>query len=362
MKKNAEKAILAVCAIAGLGLAYMGYAKSNSVETEFEISTRGNGKNDVSIPGSDKLAKTLESVTKPLLLEQGKAGTRPVDNFVGVALFAKKPVGDAKVAEPVDPVLDAPIHPPIDNQWWLTYNIDPGFGDSPSRDEDKDGFTNLEEFTAKSDPSDPKSFPDLVEKLVYAKYESVGYFLWFTTSLGANRYQFKIAPLDPAFEAAAAPQQEAYLNNSDRVKYNRTVDTIPADANIFVEGFGKDRFKLKKVEVRKVKNEATNSEEDKEFATIEDLAPNKMEEFEIPRAPRSKERAATVRYDRTAVLTLNAIGEEAKEFKVQENTTFALPEGKGEKKYLLKTVSSTAIVVEYKDAQGKTQTREIKKN
>ena len=328
MKKNSEKAILAVCAIAGLGLAYMGYAKSSSVETEFEISMRGNGKNDVSIPGSDKLAKTLESVAKPLLLEQGKAGERPVDNFVGVALFAKKPAGGDAVAEPVDPVLDAPIHPPIDNQWWLTYNIDPGFGDSPSRDEDKDGFSNLEEFQAKSDPSDAKSFPDLVEKLVYAKYESVGYFLWFTSSLGANRYQFKVAPLDPAFEAAAAPQQEAYLN-SDRVKYTRTKDFIPTDTNIFEEGFGKDRFKLKKVEVRKLKNAATNSEEDKEFATIEDLAPNKKEEFEIPRSPRSKERAATVRYDRTAVLSLNAISEEGKEFKVQENTTFALPEGKG---------------------------------
>lgn len=361
MKKNSEKAILAVCAIAGLGLAYMGYAKSNSVETEFEISMRGNGKNDVSIPGSDKLAKTLESVAKPLLLEQGKAGERPVDNFVGVALFAKKPAGGDAVAEPVDPVLDAPIHPPIDNQWWLTYNIDPGFGDSPSRDQDKDGFSNLEEFKAKSDPTDPKSFPDLVEKLVYAKYESVGYFLWFTSSLGANRYQFKVAPLDPAFEVATPPQQEAYLN-SDRVKYTRTRDFIAADTNIFDEGFGKDRFKLKKVEIRKMKNAATNSEEDKEFATIEDLAPNKKEEFEIPRSPRSKERAATVRYDRTAVLSLDAIGEEGKEFKVQENTTFALPEGKGEKKYLLKSVSSTAIVVEYKDAQGKTQTREIKKN
>jgi hypothetical protein len=363
MKKSYEKIILAVCAVAGLGLAYVGYAKSGSVETEFDFSAKQAGKNDVAVEGAEKLTATLGTVTKPVLLEQAILGdnNRPVDNFAGVALFAKKPAKGEKTAKPVDPVLDAPIHPPIPNLWWLENKIDPGFGDSPDRDEDGDGFTNREEFDAKTNPADAKVFPALIHKLQFAKYESAGYFLWFSSSLGPQQYQFKIVPLPPAFEAATAVEKEQYLGSSG-LKYNRTADFIGSGANVFTDGFGKDRFKLKSVSEKEVTNEATNLTSKNEFAIIEDLAPNKKEEFEIPRNPRSKERPATVRYDRTATLVLNAIGEEGKEFKVQENTTFSLPSSKADKAYLLKKVTSESITVEYKDSEGKTQTIEIKKN
>lgn len=361
MKQNYEKIILAVCAVAALGLAYLGYSASSSVETEFEFSSKGGGNNNVAVEGAEVLADTLANVDKPTLLERPMVNDRPVDNFVGVALFAKKPSGDGAVAKPVDPVLDAPIHAGIPNLWWLENNIDPGFGDSPERDEDEDGFSNREEFEAKTDPTDPKSFPALINKLQFAKYESVGYFLWFSSALGPEQYQFKIVQLPPAFESAPPAQQEAFLGSSG-LKYNRTADYIGANRNIFDEGFGKDRFKLKKVYEKEVTNAATNLTTKNDFAIIEDLAPNKKEEFEIPKTPRSKERPGTVRFDRTAVLVLNAAGEEGKEFKVQENTAFSLPNGKEDKPYLLKSVSSEKIVVEYKDDAGQTKTIEINKN
>ena len=62
------------------------------------------------------------------------------------------------------------------------------------------------------------------------------------------------------------------------------------------------------------------------------------------------------------MLALNAAGEQGKEFKVTENTPFALPFSNSEKKYLLKTVTANSITVEYKDASGKTATIDIKKN
>jgi hypothetical protein len=363
MKKSYEKIILAVCALAGLGLAYVGYSKSSSVDTEFDFMAKQAGKNDTAVEGAEKLTATLGTVTQPVLLEQATLGDnkRPVDNFVGVSLFAKKPAAGEKTAKPVDPVLDAPIHPPIPNIWWLENKIDPGFGDSPDRDEDKDGYSNREEFDAKTNPTDAKSFPALIQKLQFAKYESVGYFLWFSSALGPNQYQFKIVELPPAFEAAPPVEQEQFLGSSG-LKYNRTADFIGSGANIFTEGYGKDRFKLKSVSEKEVTNEATKLTTKNDFAVIEDLAPNKKEEFEIPRNPKSKERPGTVRYDRTATLVLNAVGEEGKEFKVQENTTFSLPSSKGDKAYLLKKVTSAAITVEYKDAEGKIQTIEIKKN
>ena len=362
MKKNSEKIILAVCVVAALGLAYFGYSKSGDVETELAFSSKGGGKNDVAVEGAEKLAQTLASVSAPILLDQPVTPDgRPVDNFVGVALFAKKPAPGEKTAKPVDPVLDAPIHPPIPNLWWLDNGIDPGFGDSPSRDEDKDGYSNLEEFTAKTNPTDAKSFPALIQKLQFAKYESAGYFLWFSSALGPEKYQFKIAPLPPAFESAPAAQQAAFLNGTS-LKFNRTADFIGTNVNIFAEGFGMGRFKLKSVTEKEVFNEATKLTTKNEFALIEDLDPNNKAEFEIPKMPNAKDRPATVRYDRTAVLVLNAIGEEGKEFKVKENETFSLPSSKGDKAYLLKKITAESITVEYKDAAGAVQTIEIKKN
>ena len=361
MKQNYEKIILAVSAVAALGLAYLGYAKSSSVEEELAYSTKGAGNNNAAVVGAETLTDTLANVDKPIEYIRPDFNGRPGDTFVGVSLFAKKPEGDAKVAKPVDPFLDAPIHAGIPNTWWLENNIDPGYGDSPERDEDKDGFSNREEFEAKTNPKDVNSFPALIDKLQFAKYESVGYFLWFSSSLGPQQYQFKIVELPPAFESATPAQQEAYLGSSG-LNFNRTKEYIGDNRNIFDEGFGKNRFKLKSVAEKEVTNAATNLTTKNDFATIEDLAPNKMEEFVIPKTPRSRERPGTVRFDRTAVLVLNAAGEEGKEFKVAENTTFSLPSGKGDKAYLLKSVSAEKIVVEFKDAAGQTKSVEIKKN
>jgi hypothetical protein len=362
MKLNQEKIILALCAVAALGLAYLGYAKTGSVEEEFVASTKGGGNNDAKVQGADILADTLAGADTPILLDPPTTPDgRVVDNFVGVPLYAKKPAAGESVAKPVDPVLDAEIHPGIPNRWWLENGISPEYANSPDRDEDKDGFSNREEFLAKTDPKDPKSFPALIDKLQYAKYESAGYFLWFSSSLGPQQYQFKIVPLPPAFEAAPAPQQETYLGQSG-LKFNRTDEYIGDNTNIFSKGFGEGRFKLKKVYEKEVTNASTNLTTPQEFAVIEDLAPHKKEEFEIPKMPRTRERPATVRYDRSAVLVLNAAGEESKEFTVLENTTFSLPSSKGDKAYLLKSVTAEKIVVEYKDAEGQTKTIEINKN
>ena len=45
----------------------------------------------------------------------------------------------------------------------------------PGRDPDQDGFSNLEEFNAKTDPNDAKSVPSLIAKLMYVKDESLGW-------------------------------------------------------------------------------------------------------------------------------------------------------------------------------------------
>ncbi len=362
MKKNYDKALLGGAFVVAAGIAYLGYSKLSSVEEDFVFSSSGAGKNDASVAGAEHLKQTLGTVATPLQWNQAEVGDskRPVDLFAGIALFAKKPAGSG-TAVPIDLLRGDKVHPPIPNSWWLENGIELDFADSPSRDADKDGYSNLEEFEAKTNPADAKSFPSLINKLVYVKDESVGFFLWFSSALGPEKYQFKITQLPPAFESANAVQQEAFLSRSD-LPVVRTADYIGSGVNIFDEGFAKGRFLLKSVVPKEVTNPKTNLTSTNDFATIEDLSENKKgTTFEIPKTPRSADRPATVRYDRTAVLNLNAVGEEGKDFKIKENTTFSLPNGKPEKNYLLKTVTRESITVEYKDASGATQTIEIKK-
>lgn len=362
MKQQYDKVILAACALLGLGVAYLGFNKNSGVEQDFEFSARQSGLADVAVAVAPQLADTLVQVDQPTLLLQPVCGEsqRPVDQFVGVPLYAKKPSKGNSLAQPVDPVLDAPIHPPVPNEWFLENKIDLGFADALTRDQDDDGFNNQEEYAAKTDPDDKKNHPALIQKLRFVKYESIGYFLWFSSSLGPDQYQFKVVPLPAVFESATSGQQQSYLANS--LPYNRTKDFIGKGSNIFVEGFGKNRFRLKEVVEREVTNEATKLTTKNEFAVIEDLAPHKRDQFEIPKTPKAKDRPATVRYDRTAVLVLEAVDQEGKEFKVLENTSFSLPYDQGEKTYLLKKVTAQALTVEYRDRAGNVQTIEIPKS
>ena len=83
-------------------------------------------------------------------------------------------------------------------------------------------------------------------------------------------------------------------------------------------------------------------------------------EFPSP-LPDDERKNAHLKYDRSAVLTLEAIGKGGTEFVVEENTAFALPSDAAEKNYFLKTVTPESITVEYPDAQGTRQTVEIRK-
>ena len=95
---------------------------------------------------------------------------------------------------------------------------------------------------------------------------------------------------------------------------------------------------------------------------VEDQRPNKKGTiYEFP-SPLSEERMNEhLKYDRTAILTLEALGQQGKEFKVEENTTFALPSDGAKKDYLLKSVTPNSITVEYTDAAGEKKSVTINK-
>ncbi len=336
--KNYEKAALGGAVAVALGLAYMGWSKFGSVETDFGTGLKGAGNNNTAVKDADLIDKAKASLKLDRTWAQALDGERPVDLFTGIPLF----VSSAAPETALDPLKDPPIHPPIPNTWWLENHIDPGFADSPVRDPDQDGFSNLEEYNAKTDPNDSKAFPPKIAKLMYVRDESMGWVI------------------RPGFGEGGAFSFK-YLDTKGGV--NTTgANMIPAGELFFPKNPMLNRYKLLGSEVRREMNKATNIEKEVTIVRIEDQRPNKKGViYEFP-SPLSEERVNEhLKYDRTAILSLEALGLNGKEFKVEENTVFALPPDSPKKEFLLKTVTPNSVTVEYTNAAGEKKTVEIPK-
>ena len=340
ISENYEKAALGAAVLAVAGLAYAGWNKLGSVDLEFGSTPRGplSEQKDPSVKSADMVAQTKSSLQLKREWAKGEDEGRSVDLFTGVALFVNKKDEN----NPVDLIEGQDVHPGIPNSWWLEHRIDPGFADSPLRDEDEDGFSNQDESTAKTDPSDAKEYPSLITKLTYSGDESLQWVL------------------RPVFEAGGGSFTFEYADGKARNKVG-AANPVPPGGIFFEKGAAAGRFKLLGSEKRKVMNEKIQDEEDVNFVRIEDQKPNKKGDvYEIP-AFRKADARKHVRFDRTAVLTLEALGLAGQEFKIEENTSFALPPGDGKKPYKLTEVTPERIVIEFTGEDGKVQTYEIKK-
>ena len=330
--KNYEKAALGGAVVLALGLAYLGWVKLGSVDEEFSDGLKGVGNNKTAVAGAERIPMALQSMKLDRTWNQAKDGERPVDLFTGIALFVSSSAPDA----PLDLLKDEPIHPPIPNTWWLENRLDPGYADSPARDPDADGFSNIEEFHASTDPNNAKAYPSLIAKLMYLKDESIAWVI--RPGYGSNgKFPFT-------------------YEDSKGQRNRITAGEMIGDGEIFFSKAPEaNRFKVLGSEKRRQLNPRTQIELEVTIVRIEDQRANKkgvVYEFPSPLAD-DERKNEFVQHDRTAVLSLEAIGYAGKEFRVEENTAFALPSDAPEKSYLLKSVTPNAIIVEFTDASGK---------
>jgi hypothetical protein len=338
--KNYEKALLTAALVIALGLLALGWKKNAAVAEDFGTGLLGSGNNNTAVANADLIPKALQSMKLDRAWTQELIGERPVDLFTGIPLFIKSSAPE----KPLDPFTSPPIHPPIPNLWWLEHRLDPGFADSPNRDADGDGFSNQEEFLAKTDPNDIKSVPALIAKLKYLKDESLAWVLRPGYGDDAGKFPF------------------TYEDSK------RLTNRIPAGGMVapnelfFPKGPMAQRFKLLGHEVRKEISKSTKAEMEVTIVRVEDQRPNKKGDvYEMPSPLPEERKNDFLQYDRAAVLTLEAIGESGKEVKIEERTSFALPFSAPKKQYFLKKVGPSSITVEFSDAQGALKTLEIPK-
>ncbi|KAB2639151.1 MAG: hypothetical protein DVB25_06210 [Verrucomicrobia bacterium] len=325
--QNYEKAAIGGAAVAALGFVCLGWSKLGSVAEDFNVNTQGAGANNPAVASADLVAKAVSSLSLNRVWSQAKLEDRVVDLFTGVQLFVLRD----QPGKAVDLFKSPPIHPPIPNLWWIQNGLDPGLADSPSRDADDDGYTNLEEFLAKTDPKDPKSHPSLINKLKYEKDDSLN---WC------------IRPGFPDGDAFTFNYGDSH-NGRNRSK---TGITVKPGELFFTEGVMKDRFKYLGMVKRMEMNASTHTQMEVTYAKIEDQLPNKKGViYEIPQFSEGREQEFS-KYDRSGVLSLEAIGYEGKPETIKENTRFGLPFDSPKKDYLLKKVSPDGVEVEYTDA------------
>lgn len=335
--KNIEKILLGSAIVVAGGLAVLGFMKAGDAEETFNETVRSRGGSDTDVAEAMKVPEAVTSlkadrVIVSQVVPSKLIGQRSVDLFVGVPLFADRDNPNV----PLDPLTSPIVHPPIENKWWVKYDVPLNFADSPQRDEDGDGFTNLEEYTAKTNPADGSDHPPLVAKLSYIKDDSLEWVVqfgmesggkWFPKYLDGNKVKTKVG-------FANGLEAGGLFFDSDPVN---------------------GRFKFIEIQEREVFNKRLNSMEKLRIAIFEDQKDNKKgDKYEIPNRVPKMNMPDFYHYDRKAVLDLQALGFGGSEFTIEERRKFALPPDAESKDYLLKEVTPEAIVVEW-SKDGETQ-------
>lgn len=173
-KTHFDRVILAVVSLIALACAVVIILGTTSFADEFA------GRNSSVRPDNNVPSPPIEFVRERI---QRIATPSEWGTHAG-SLFVSEPYLIKDGGSPVNPLApgEPPLHPPIPNDWVKKYSIDFADPNLPNADPDNDKFTNLEEFSGKTDPTSPQSRPGYITKLRLLQFIQTPFRLKFSGS------------------------------------------------------------------------------------------------------------------------------------------------------------------------------------
>jgi len=169
IQKHYDRVVLAVLGL--LVIAFAGIIISKSLSFGDTFATRDSTKPpDMRVPSpeTELVKERIASIEKP-----ADWGVHEGSLFVSEP-YVSRGGGDPN---PID--REGKFFDPIPNEWIKKYNL-PISANFLNDDPDSDKFSNLEEFTGGTDPSDPKSMPPYITKLRLLEFIQVPFRLKFS--------------------------------------------------------------------------------------------------------------------------------------------------------------------------------------
>jgi hypothetical protein len=284
IKANYEKAVLILLALILLAISGMLILNAKSFDQTFD-AIRGavTKNNNVPPPDMSGLQRASAELQK---------GAEWKSNYHG-SLFVAEPylVQEGKL---IPFKGGPPLHPPVPNDWFIANKLDVLDTNILNEDPDGDGFNNLEEFNAKTDPQSRESHPPFIFKLRLVRFIQVPFRLKFASYDGDPKNPKAVGFQVNALDVKGAPSQ-----------FDLHIGDLIAGT----------KFKIIKFEFKESINQSTGEKEDVSEMTVQD----------------------TTNPDHTIVMPLNKIGDspdsfgqfhyliDNKDYRVKKGGTFSLP-------------------------------------
>lgn len=206
------------------------------------------------------------------------------------------------------------VHPPIPNKWWIENEIDPTRANAGRRDEDGDGYSNREEFVAKTDPKKVEDHPPLIKKLKLK---------------GIKQASLRLSYVSDNCEGAPKLGNTFGFRYQDLQRKKNTQGNIGAGlgagSRFFGEAPAQLRFELKAVSEVPIFVKAINANRPVKVATVLDLH-QKGKVWHIQKGSGN----GVLIHDHEAELFVDAAGEVGRGQHFAVGETFRLPFGSKE--------------------------------